>query len=158
MNQTIIQGLKKKTFTSKEDLTMAANGQNVPLSKRVFDKYDFDHSGCISMLEFREMVYEMGYYLSDRELKMAMLMLDTDGDGQVSYTEFLKWWRTDDRFKKLQLSDEQYNILQYCSAYFQWFDKDVDGLLNKIEFRDCHADLVRNRVTDTTFEKCFATT
>ncbi|MDP2439329.1 MAG: EF-hand domain-containing protein [archaeon] len=123
----------------------------------MFDKYDFDRSGNITAVEFREMVYEMGYYLSERELKMALLMLDTDGDGKVSYPEFLVWWRNDNRFKKLQLNDDQYNLMQHCAAYFQWFDKDSSGTLSKAEFRDCHADLVRNRVTDAAFEACFAT-
>ena len=134
-----------------------ASGQNVVLSKRIFDKYDFDGSGKITIVEFREMVYELGYYLSERELQMAMLMLDVDGDGSVSYPEFQKWWRTDDRFKKLQLTDEQYNLMQYCASYFQWFDKDLNGVLNREEFLACHSDLVRNRVTDASFEKCFAT-
>lgn len=135
---------------------MAALGAAVPLSKRIFDKYDFDQSGTISPPEFREMVYELGYYLTDREFRMAILMLDTDGDGHVSYPEFLKWWKTDDRFKKLQLSEEQYNLLQYCSTYFQYFDKDRSGVLEKAEFQVCHADLLRNHVTDAPFEKCLA--
>lgn len=132
-------------------------GAAVPLSKRIFDKYDFDGNGNITAAEFREMVYEMGYYLSDREMQMALLILDTNGDGMVNYNEFVAWWRTDDRFKKLHLSDEQYSLLQYCSTYFQYWDKDNDGVLNKEEFRPCYDDLVRNKVTESPFDRCFQT-
>jgi Ca2+-binding EF-hand superfamily protein len=135
---------------------MALRGGAVPLSRRIFDKYDADGSGEISPEEFREMVYEMGYFLSEKEFSVAILMLDLDGSGEISYDEFLKWWRTDERFKKLQLTDAQFELMQHTSAYFQYFDKDSSGTLDREEFRQCHADLVKNCVTDMDFERCMA--
>lgn len=96
----------------------------------------------------------MGYYLSERECALAVLMLDTDGDGSIDYEEFRKWWQTDQRFKKLQLSEGQAAILQHCAAYFQYFDTDSSGTLDKEEFRSCHSDLVKNNVTELGFEQC----
>ncbi|MDP2437131.1 MAG: EF-hand domain-containing protein [archaeon] len=80
-----------------------AGGAAVPMSKRVFDKYDTDKSGKISPAEFKEMVYELGYHLSDVEFDLAIKLLDKDGDKEISYSEFAEWWRTEDRFSKLQV-------------------------------------------------------
>jgi hypothetical protein len=53
----------------------------------LFNKYDVDRSGAISIKEFRRLCYDMGYFLSDAELGMDVKMLDVDGDGEISYDE-----------------------------------------------------------------------
>jgi len=57
----------------------------VPLSKIVFDKYDTDKSGAISYAEFKSMAYDLGYYISDIELKLAVKNLDKTGSGEINY-------------------------------------------------------------------------
>lgn len=54
-----------------------AGGPAPPLSKRVFDKYDHDKSGDISVTEFGNLCYEMGHFLSPAEIEMAVRRLDT---------------------------------------------------------------------------------
>lgn len=134
-----------------------APAKQVPLSKIVFDKYDTDHSGKINASEFKEMVYELGYHLSDVEFSLAIKILDTDGDGEISYPEFASWWQSEERFRKLQLTPERQAALIACSDFFQAFDEDGNGVLDKDEFAKCHASLVACGITNDTSDHCMAT-
>jgi len=124
-----------------------------PLSRRVFNKYDTDGSGQISVDEFKSMVYDMGYCLSEQELKMALLRLDSNGDKHISYDEFLNWWSTEDRFTKLQLNQQQAEKLEKSAAYFRYFDKDGSGVLDRKEFSGLHADLVKNKLINKSLDQ-----
>jgi len=128
-------------------------GQAQPISKILFDKNDRNHSGSISRAEFHDLCYSLGHYLKPEEAEQAFLMIDNDGSGGITYDEFLKWWRTDNRFEKLQRSDEEQALLHQCASYFQYFDKDRSGTLQTDEFRDTHADLVKNGFTAKSFEE-----
>ena len=55
------------------------------LSEQVFEKYDKDHSGAVDTKELQDMVMNMGYHLSDEELSIAILHLDTSGDGKIGH-------------------------------------------------------------------------
>lgn len=54
----------------------------VPLSRRVFDKFDLDRSGSIDIRELRAMVYELGHYMNDAQL------------GTVRSHLFCAWFRS----------------------------------------------------------------
>jgi len=84
-----------------------AGGAVIPLSKRVFLKYDVDGSNSISFSEFRDLCSDFGYLLSDQELEMAIKLLDTNGDNVLQYEEFVKFWNNDERFNKLSLNEDE---------------------------------------------------
>ncbi|TPX43516.1 hypothetical protein SeLEV6574_g05020 [Synchytrium endobioticum] len=117
------------------------------VSRIVFDKYDLDHSGSIEISEFRKLVYEFGYYLSEDELTMAVRVLDVDGDGSISYDEFFKWWSQDQRFESLRLSPQDFEMLNKAVQQFQKYDKDVSGSIDVREFSALHKDLARQGLT-----------
>ncbi|KAI9011297.1 hypothetical protein BC832DRAFT_550293 [Gaertneriomyces semiglobifer] len=123
---------------------MAGVKQVLPVSRLVFDKYDVDKSGEIRTAEFRNMCHQLGYHLSDEELNLAVKKLDVNGDGRISYDEFINWWRQSDRFKHLQLSEAQQARLQQAVAYFDYFDTNKNGTINKSEFTSMFEDLVKN--------------
>merc|ERR1711974_217950 len=135
---------------------MMFGGPPPPLSKRVFDKYDRDKSGFISPHEFKDMCYELGYFLSDDELTVAVKNLDRDGKNHIAYEEFSKWWKSDDRFKSLQLTEAEEKTLQVCVKYFQHFDKNRDGTISAEEFKELHPDLVKNKLTTKPIDTCLA--
>jgi len=66
---------------------------NVPLSKRMFEKYDKDHNKGIDAQEFHALCYDLGHQLDPTYLTVLFAKVDLDGDGMVNYTEFLEWWR-----------------------------------------------------------------
>ena len=102
------------------------------------------------------MVYELGYHLSDEELKMALLVLDSDGDKLISYAEFSKWWRTEDRFKQLQRSEAELETLHQCANEFQMFDEDGSCTLYPDEFAKLHVQLVATEMTTLSAEHLLA--
>ena len=48
-----------------------------------------------------------------------MKMVDTDGLNHISFEEFQNFWRTDSRFKRLQLSDTQSAIVYALADFFK---------------------------------------
>jgi len=58
-----------------------------PLSLRIFEKYDLDNSGYITISEFAHMIEDHGLQLNPTELELAMLTIDHDGNGRISYDE-----------------------------------------------------------------------
>eukprot|EP01117_Protostelium_nocturnum_P004517 TRINITY_DN1631_c0_g1_i1.p1 TRINITY_DN1631_c0_g1~~TRINITY_DN1631_c0_g1_i1.p1 ORF type:complete len:169 (-),score=61.94 TRINITY_DN1631_c0_g1_i1:64-570(-) len=125
----------------------------VSLSKLVFDKTDKEKKGYLTRDEFRSMAYDMGYYLSDKELTAALQIIDRDGNGQVDYNEFVAWWRVHNRFGKLALTEEQQKLLSNTATYFRYFDKDASGAVDRNEFVGLHADLLRHGITAKPLEQ-----
>ncbi|ORX77252.1 EF-hand [Anaeromyces robustus] len=109
--------------------------QNLPISKIMFNKYDKDHSGSITLEEFKSMSYDLGYYLSDAEYDIAVKTLDKTGSGSINYDDFAKWWKNSDRWNQIQLSEENMALLSALSGQFQMFDKDKNGSINSFEFK-----------------------
>merc|ERR1712000_797357 len=101
-------------------------------SKRMFNKYDSDNSGKISLKEFRSLVYDLGHALTDVEFDLAVKMIDSDGDGE--------------------LSEDQLGIITQAVTYFKYFDKDMDGTIDKEEAKALHADLLKNKMTQYDLE------
>ncbi|ORX75228.1 EF-hand [Anaeromyces robustus] len=111
-------------------------GGSLPLSKLIFQKYDTDKSGTITSTEFRYMAYDLGYYISDSELEIAMKTVDSSGSGAITYADFSSWWKSSDRWNKVQLNDENMAILASISSEFQKFDKDRSGTIDRDEFKE----------------------
>lgn len=55
----------------------------------LFKKYDVDGSQALDRHEFAQLLLDMGGKLED--LDDAMQELDEDGNGRISFPEFLKW-------------------------------------------------------------------
>jgi Ca2+-binding EF-hand superfamily protein len=70
-----------------------------------FEKFDLDHSGTISTAEFRvglrALTGALGSPLTDLQADELLRALDKNGDGQLSYAEFL------DGFKIVDVKEEE---------------------------------------------------
>ncbi|KAL0581448.1 translation elongation factor EF1B gamma [Marasmius crinis-equi] len=58
--------------------------------KQAFKVFDKDGSGSISAAELRHVMESLGERLSDAEIDAMMKEADVDGDGTISYNEFVK--------------------------------------------------------------------
>jgi len=129
-------------------------GEPTSVSQILFHKYDVHHSGSITVAEFKDLCYDLGHFLSNEQAAIAVKMIDRDGNGTIEYNEFMKWWRSENKWGKLELDEKQLGALQRASTYFRFFDKHKEGSLNKQEFQSLHADLLKNKFTTKNLEQC----
>jgi len=125
-----------------------------PMSQRVFEKYDEDKSGTIDAGEFKLLCYDMGHHLNDQEVQLALGAIGTAD--KITYADFQTWWKTSDRFVKLEEAVHDPKV-QQAIAYFQFFDKDKSGTIDQVEFKSLHADLVKNQLTTHDYNSALAT-
>lgn len=62
--------------------------QQFPLVRDVFRRFDTDHNGVITLLEFKQALQKFGFNLSEEEVVTIMRHFDTRKDGQVTFNEF----------------------------------------------------------------------
>jgi Ca2+-binding EF-hand superfamily protein len=110
-------------------------------------EFDKDGSGSIDHTEFKLLCRDLGYRLNETEFSMAVKVLDADGNGSISYDEFLSWWQSNDRFQQLKLDDARLEKLQKYLGVFNKFDKDGSGSLDRDEIRGFHAEMVKQKLT-----------
>jgi hypothetical protein len=57
--------------------------------RMVFDKFDTDKSGAVSIAEMKQMVKALKLDMSDEQVAMLMKEADPDGSGQIEFEEFI---------------------------------------------------------------------
>ena len=71
--------------------------------KETFEKYDKDSSGTVDSEEFEVMCKDLfGGDMSESEVEMAMMLVDTDGSGTIEFEEFEEFWNQKAQFEKLR--------------------------------------------------------
>ena len=58
--------------------------------RKAFQQYDKDGNGYITAKELREVMEGVGEQLSSKEVQKMINAADSDGDGRIDYTEFVK--------------------------------------------------------------------
>ncbi len=58
--------------------------------KSVFNKFDVNHDGVVSMDEAK--VAMQGMNFSEAEIEMLVNTYDVNNDGKLQYDEFVKFW------------------------------------------------------------------
>jgi Ca2+-binding EF-hand superfamily protein len=100
-------------------------------ARAAFRRYDADASGTISPAEFGALCYDMGYALPAEDRPLVLQLLDADGDGEVSFREFFRWWKEHrERFFVTSYTED----VTAAIYYFKKFDHDLSGSL---DMREC---------------------
>jgi len=92
-------GLKDKMSAlfaaTKEPPTTAKSPKHVNLdqARRAFDYCDANGSGRIELTELDGVLRTLGMSTDSDLVNQAMLVLDKDGSGDVSFEEFWEWWQ-----------------------------------------------------------------
>ncbi len=60
---------------------------------RHFEFFDDDNNGVIDLDEFTDMLKIIGISESPAIAREHFAKVDTNGNGQVSFEEFIAWWR-----------------------------------------------------------------
>ncbi|CAF1170451.1 unnamed protein product [Adineta steineri] len=140
--------LKKKIAVVLSPKLFAFGGGTKPVSQLLFNKYDTDHSGLISITELRFLCYDMGHFLSDAQFEWACTLIDKDGSGEINYEEFSAWWQNPLRFDHLLLSDDQLDKLHKITELFRSYDKKNHGELDKKQFQELFKHLIKDKIME----------
>lgn len=85
----------------------------------VWASVDSDGSGTLGREELREVLAQMGRFVTEEQLTATMDQVDFDGSGEVEYDEFEKWCEIiDDVFAGLDPFDSLRGIFDSCSVKF----------------------------------------
>lgn len=57
-----------------------------------FKAFDRDGSGSIDRAELARLLEALGQPIDDEELEIALDVIDANGSGRVSWSEFKAWW------------------------------------------------------------------
>jgi len=107
----------------KNKKTTELDAVNVQVISRIFDAFDSDGSGSISMAELTSMMVNFGASAGSDGLKLLYDSLDVDGDGDVEKHEFVRWYGAHVGHRELTLK-------QRAGYLFGLFDQDGDGTIS----------------------------
>jgi calcium-binding protein CML len=134
---------------------------------RVFEKLDRRGTGEISPEDFRAALRGVGLRLSESEIKRVVSRFDVNGDGCVSYSEFLEF--CEEQFQRSKgvtplltqvrnaISLESGRSAESLRDLFRRFDRDNSGYIDRTEFKAALKELgfeMSRRETDALF-LCF---
>ncbi len=118
--------------------------------RSAFGRYDRDHNGTIDLVEFRQLVADLGVDKPGAEVEAHFDALDGDEDGLLTFFEFAQWWRVRNAFERVDADkDGSIDLLEFralmtelgsarepaaVEADFNSIDRDEGGLLEFAEF------------------------
>jgi len=84
------EGGVKRHFDLEAVLQKIREGmrQQYPLVRDIFRKFDSDHDGVLTMVEFKQALAKWKFDVTDEEALIIMQYFDARKDGQISYNEF----------------------------------------------------------------------
>ena len=124
------------------------------VAELMFEKFDRDRSGSIDAKEFQALCYNLGYMLTDAEIKFALLSLDANGSGKIERGEFQKWWGGADRWTRLFLDETALRQRQAAANVFRRFDPTGTGSIRNLSFEALHETLSEFGLTTKSVEQC----
>lgn len=91
--------------------------------RKEFERFDADGSGYISLDEFGEVIKTLGADVPENELSSVYNNLDSNGDGQLDFTEFMA----------LMVNFMQPSTVDELKEAFMCFDEDNSGSVSREE-------------------------
>ena len=117
----------------KRDVTIKIKNLDIPEDmiaeyREAFDLFDLDKNGLISAYEIRKIMKDLGNRLSESEANEIILKFDRNGDGLISFEEFVTMIHTHN------FSVEESNEDAVLKA-FKLFDPKNTGKITNETFR-----------------------
>ena len=78
-----------ETSIKRQPDELILNEKQLEYAREAFSYFDNDDSGFISFDELKLAFDKMGRKVSDSKLKKMLATVDTDGSGEIGFTEFL---------------------------------------------------------------------
>ncbi len=103
-------------------------GVGVRSLKRIFNQMDFNGNKRLDSSEFEQALAAFGIFPKKVELQALMKYYDVDGDGSISYDEFLSGLKD-------ELSERRVNMVKKA---FQILDKDGSGQITVSDIQNIY--------------------
>jgi Ca2+-binding EF-hand superfamily protein len=116
--------------------------------KNMFEKYDKDKDGGISIEEFKEMNHHLGLYITSKKMlnidnaAMTQMRIFQINGKKLDFDNFMEWYNSDGDCKQMELNPEEMLILDKIFLHFNTFDKDGSGVIDSKEFNRFYDDLL----------------
>lgn len=118
--------------------------------REAFDMFDKDHSGTISVDEISKIMKNFGNPMSKDDIREMIKDIDTSGDGELDFDEFVTLMQ---KQEVVEDDDDEDEVLRA----FKSFDKDQNGYITNTEFRYILTKLgesFTDQEVDTLFREC----
>ncbi|XP_068727252.1 troponin C, skeletal muscle-like [Montipora capricornis] len=100
--------------------------------RSIFDRYDTNKNGMLEDKEMQNLLQEdLG--LNAEQSGIYFLLLDKNGDHNISFEEFNDWLRSGEHFEVLNDKAKFYSLLK-AFHYFKTFDTDNSDKLDRSQF------------------------
>ena len=136
----------KKVMTYSKKL--AVPKEKLEEYKEAFDMFDADHGGTISCDEIYKIMKNYGNPVSKKEVVAMIAKIDTSGDGELDFEEFVTLMEIN--FQEVTETEED-EVLRA----FKSFDKDNDNQITNYEFRYILTKIGNNRLTEEEVDELF---
>ena len=100
--------------------------------RSLFDKYDSNGNGKLEEKEMQALL-EGDLGLDHEKSWVYFLLLDKNGDHDISFEEFSDWLRSEEHFEVLN-DKEKFDSLCKAFNYFKTFDTDDSDTLDRAQF------------------------
>lgn len=105
------------------DMVAKLSAEEKQMFRKEFERFDADGSGYISLDEFAEVIKTLGADVPENELASVYNNLDSNGDGQLDFTEFMA----------LMVNFMQPSTVDELKEAFMCFDEDNSGSVSREE-------------------------
>ena len=119
-------------YTQDKQLRALLTAEQIEDFKSVFEMFDLDNGGSISVDELKSVMFTLGQNPTDEEIKQMMEEADDDKSGEIDFKEFaiLMAARLNDK--------EQHEELE---EVFNLFDKNGDEIIDYRDLKEIFVEL-----------------
>ncbi|KNC55053.1 calmodulin [Thecamonas trahens ATCC 50062] len=114
---------------SEDAPLLAPDDERLALMREMFETFDSDSSGEISLTELSALLRSLGFAADDELVTFMGQAVDVDGSGDIDFDEFCLLIEGYHRMQSMSIDES-------ITALFELFDKDSSGSISVAEFSD----------------------
>jgi len=119
-------------FGGKDEEDLFLFNMNDLVNEQVLGKFDKSEDNKLSAEEVKTMLMD-DYGLTEEQIDIQSLLLDTDGDGKVSKDEFNKWLKSGAKLDQVS-ENSRFNKMKKAGELFKQADTNKNGSMDRTEF------------------------